>query len=485
MTKSTKKKHAAVFLDRDDTLIHNSGDLGNPDDVELIQGAASAIASLRGLGYKIVVVTNQGGVARGKYGEADVDAVHERLSELLAEQTGGAKVDRYYYCPFHPQGLVDEYTQEHPDRKPAPGMLLRGAEDLDLDLSNCWMVGDQIRDVQAGAAAGTRTILIREDADRLAPLTISQMENAKIETSGNDAVVPDYMAKNVVEAVRIIAQQRKPETSEEINRVNSNKRWDAEAMAALQKKKPAQAEDKDKKKEIDERVTGNRPFKPWSSQEANRDIDERGWIKKPAAVLREEAKHKPVSAADSEQPAPVEQPQQRIGDKLREMANKPPAEPVASEPKPQPKPVAEITPTPEPAVVKQEQPEPKAEPIPSRVNPKVSPAVEPVDVTPSPSKPQPAPASKEQAAKRSHVSTESERTLKLILKEIRQLKGIDEMSVFKVFVVILQMAAILCYVGGLWLGKADFQIFVKSITAGIMIQLGTIAMLMTMGHRRG
>ena len=114
---------AAVFLDRDNTLIHNDGDLGDPDAVRLIKGAASAIASLRGLSYKIVVVSNQGGVARGKFTEQDVQAVHERIAQLVKE-TSGTVIDRFYYCPYHPEGKTKKYRREHPWRKPQPGMIL-------------------------------------------------------------------------------------------------------------------------------------------------------------------------------------------------------------------------------------------------------------------------------------------------------------------------------------------------------------------------
>ncbi|QDU33518.1 D-glycero-beta-D-manno-heptose-1,7-bisphosphate 7-phosphatase [Poriferisphaera corsica] len=464
MNEPIKKKNAAVFLDRDDTLIHNSGDLGDPADVELIQGAASAIASLRGLGYKIVVVTNQGGVARGKYTESDVDAVHQRLSELLEEQTSGAKVDQYYYCPYHPQGLVEEYKHEHPDRKPAPGMLLRGAEDLELDLSSCWMVGDQMRDVQAGAAAGTRTILIREDADRLAPLTISQMENVKSEAD-NEIVKPDYMAKNVVEAVRIIAQQRKPETSEEINRGKGNRRWDAEAVAALQKKKKAETEEDKKKQNQADRMTGNRPFKPWASQEANYDVDERGWIKKPAAVLKEEQLHdrklKPSEAIDKNKPEAA----------IKTIEGKNETQPLIEENTDKPAKTKQN-------LINENMPSEPATAV--KVNERTVPANQKIEAAAGISS-----QTEPVATNRTHVSTESERTLKLILKELRQLKGVDELSALKVFAVVLQMAGVLCYIGGIWLGQQDMTIFAKCVAAGIMIQLGTIAMLLTVNSRRG
>ena len=145
--------NAAVFLDRDNTIIHNDGDLGDPKEVRLIQGAASAIASLRGLGYLIVIVTNQGGVARGKYGVEDVDKVHEKITQLVHDNAG-AKIDRFYFCPYHPLGTVEKYTREHPWRKPQPGMLLQAAKDLHIDMEQSWMIGDALRDIEAGAAAG-------------------------------------------------------------------------------------------------------------------------------------------------------------------------------------------------------------------------------------------------------------------------------------------------------------------------------------------
>ena len=153
---------AAIFLDRDNTLISNDGDLGDPADVVLLDGVAQGLESLRSLGFELVVVTNQGGVARGRYGEQDVALVHERLQALV----GKASPLHFYYCPFHPKGTVQEYTREHPWRKPAPGMLYAAAQRLGLDLSRCWMIGDQHRDMEAGHAAGCRTILISHPSTR-------------------------------------------------------------------------------------------------------------------------------------------------------------------------------------------------------------------------------------------------------------------------------------------------------------------------------
>ncbi len=156
--------YAAVFLDRDNTLIANDGDLGDPALVSIIPGVAAAIGRLRDAGYRIVVVSNQGGVARGAFSEADVEAVNRRTARLLDAAAGReGLIDRFYFCPFHPEGTVDRYRAEHPWRKPAPGMLRAAANDLDIDLSRSWLVGDQPRDVAAGRAAGCRTVLVSSD----------------------------------------------------------------------------------------------------------------------------------------------------------------------------------------------------------------------------------------------------------------------------------------------------------------------------------
>jgi D-glycero-D-manno-heptose 1,7-bisphosphate phosphatase len=153
----------AVFLDRDNTLIANDGDLGDPDAVELLPGVPEGLGRLREAGYRLIVVTNQGGVARGRYGEDDVDAVNQRIARIVDERAGAARlIERFYYCPFHPDATVEAYRREHPWRKPQPGMLLQATRDLGLDLARSWMIGDAARDVAAGRSAGCRTILLAE-----------------------------------------------------------------------------------------------------------------------------------------------------------------------------------------------------------------------------------------------------------------------------------------------------------------------------------
>ncbi len=173
------EQHPAVFLDRDDTLIENrrlspplsyAGDLCDPARVVLIDGVAEGCAMLRRAGYGLVVVSNQGLVARGHGTIADVEATNRRMVELLesavsafgnpdmATQSSGDGTrpifDAIYYCPYHPGGVVEPFNREHPWRKPAPGMILHAAREHDLDLARSWMVGDSSRDVEAGVAAG-------------------------------------------------------------------------------------------------------------------------------------------------------------------------------------------------------------------------------------------------------------------------------------------------------------------------------------------
>ena len=191
----------AVFLDRDGTLIHDQANPGDPQQVKLIRGAAAAVASLRGLGFKIIVVTNQGGVAKGQYSEQDVAAVHERVNELVG-QTNGASIDRFYYCPYSPNGTDEKYTQDHPWRKPQPGMLLAAADELKIDLARSWMIGDRFDDAAAGTEAGARTILLVDDVQTVQPAG---------EQHCRQGVKPDFVAPNLVEAVKVIVQKRAPQ----------------------------------------------------------------------------------------------------------------------------------------------------------------------------------------------------------------------------------------------------------------------------------
>lgn len=156
----------AAFLDRDGVLNALVPDpvSGLPEsplrieDVRLLAGAGAAAKSLRGEGYVLVCVSNQPAAAKGKVSMEQLWAVHERVVELLARE--GVRLDASSLCLHHPEGIVPELSGLCDCRKPAPGMLLKAAEELGLDLGRSWMIGDTDTDVRAGKAAGCRTVLI-------------------------------------------------------------------------------------------------------------------------------------------------------------------------------------------------------------------------------------------------------------------------------------------------------------------------------------
>ena len=178
----------AIFLDRDNTIIEDPGYINNPDQVKLLEGAPEALSSLKALGYKLVVVSNQSGVARGIVTEETLGQIHKRLEQLLAEK--GVSLDRIYYCPYHIEGVIPKYRKDSDWRKPNPGMLLAASSDMDIDLRESWMVGDTTNDIEAGARVGCRTIMLagRTHEQKLQP----------------GAPAPDYKAVNLKEVVNII-----------------------------------------------------------------------------------------------------------------------------------------------------------------------------------------------------------------------------------------------------------------------------------------
>ena len=160
--RTLRHKQKAVFLDRDGTINRYVGFLRNIDDFELIDGAAEAIRQINTLGWLAVVVTNQPVIARGEVSPEELDQIHCKMETLLGQQ--GAYLDAVYYCPHHPDkgypGERPELKIECTCRKPKPGMLLQAAQDLNIDLTQSWMVGDGKNDVEAGRNAGCQTAWI-------------------------------------------------------------------------------------------------------------------------------------------------------------------------------------------------------------------------------------------------------------------------------------------------------------------------------------
>ena len=156
----------AAFLDRDGVINVDRGYTFRPDDLEFTPTAIEAIRLLNAADYLVIVVTNQSGVARGLYGVADVDAFHRHIDAAL--ERAEARIDAYYFCPYHPNGTVPEFAIEHGDRKPGAGMIRRATRDWNVDATRSFLVGDKQSDAEAAAAAGLRWRLIEPDTGDLA-----------------------------------------------------------------------------------------------------------------------------------------------------------------------------------------------------------------------------------------------------------------------------------------------------------------------------
>jgi len=147
-----------IFLDKDGTLIEDVPHNVNPALLTLTWQAGQGLQLLKQLGYALIVVTNQSGIAHGLFTETALTPVQRRLGELLVQY--GVALDGFYYCPHAPDGIINRYAIRCTCRKPMPGMLLRAAREHDIDLADSWMIGDILNDVEAGRRAGCRTVLI-------------------------------------------------------------------------------------------------------------------------------------------------------------------------------------------------------------------------------------------------------------------------------------------------------------------------------------
>lgn len=148
----------AVFLDRDGTLVEEGGYLDRVDRLALFPWSIEAIRILNRAGFRVVVVTNQAGVARGIFPETVVHELHDHLRSLAT--AAGARIDGLYYCPHHPESSIEQYRLDCDCRKPRPGLLRRAAQDLDLDLRGSYVVGDRWLDVMLAQNVGGQGILV-------------------------------------------------------------------------------------------------------------------------------------------------------------------------------------------------------------------------------------------------------------------------------------------------------------------------------------
>ncbi|HVF67109.1 MAG TPA: HAD family hydrolase [Pyrinomonadaceae bacterium] len=182
----------AVFMDRDGTISEEVGYVNHVSRYRVFPFAARAVRTLNESGWLAVLVTNQAGVARGYFKEELIGEVHKVLASELGR--GGARLDAVYYCPHHPSVGEPPYRFDCDCRKPRPGLLLRAAEDLGLDLSRCWMVGDRFSDTELARNAGARSALVLTGYGRGELEHQSQVWPHR----------PDLVAENLLEAVKTI-----------------------------------------------------------------------------------------------------------------------------------------------------------------------------------------------------------------------------------------------------------------------------------------
>jgi D-glycero-D-manno-heptose 1,7-bisphosphate phosphatase len=193
------KKNIAVFLDRDGTINEEVGYLDSLDKLKVIPSAYEAIRLINESGMKAVVISNQAGVARGLFTEDFVKITNEHLQTTLRQK--GAYIDNFYYCPHHPTEGIGIYLQPCNCRKPAPGMLFNAAQELNIDLTRSYLVGDRFRDMEAGKKVGVKGILVKTGYGQ----DLLQDDGPDRETA---EAKPDFIAADILEAVKWILKDR-------------------------------------------------------------------------------------------------------------------------------------------------------------------------------------------------------------------------------------------------------------------------------------
>lgn len=185
-------KTKAVFLDRDGTINTDVGYLNHPDQLELIPRSALAIKLLNEAGFKTVVITNQAGIAKGLLQETLLPEIHKRLSVLLDEE--GARIDKFYYCPHHPEAAVEQYRMDCQCRKPFPGMVLQAANELGIDATRSYVIGDKSCDIELAHNVGARAIMVMTG---YGPVELNRLREAHL-------APPHFTAHDLYGAVQFI-----------------------------------------------------------------------------------------------------------------------------------------------------------------------------------------------------------------------------------------------------------------------------------------
>ena len=199
------EKSTAVFLDRDGTINEEVGYLDSIDKLKLFANTAEAIKLINKSGMKAVVITNQSGVARGYFSEDFVRTVHAHIQKILQEK--GAVIDAFYYCPHHSTDGIGTYLQSCACRKPEAGMLIRASQEMDIDLTCSYTVGDMLKDIQVAGKVGAKGILVKTGYG----LSTIQKD---LTPGFTEIIQPRYIAEDILDAVIWILNDRKINPSE-------------------------------------------------------------------------------------------------------------------------------------------------------------------------------------------------------------------------------------------------------------------------------
>lgn len=179
----------AVFLDRDGTLNEDPGYLGDPDKVKLFPDTGEALSILKNkLNFKLIVISNQSGIVRGLITKDDVEAVNNKINELLNDYN--VEIDAFYYCPYHPEFNTEE---ECSCRKPSPEMVLKAAKDYNVELDESYLIGDAVSDIECGINSGIKTILVKTGYGNESFYTLQKLNK-----------IPTFVAGNILEACTFI-----------------------------------------------------------------------------------------------------------------------------------------------------------------------------------------------------------------------------------------------------------------------------------------
>jgi len=181
----------AVFLDRDGTLNEDTGYIKNPEEVKLFTGTAEGLFNLKNAGYKLIVISNQSGIARGLITVDDVKKINEKINQLLS--VSKVKIDEFYFCPSHPDYSTEKETR---CRKPSPELVYTASREHKIDLQKSYFIGDSVSDILCGFNANLRTILVQTGQGKES-LSILQKENK----------IPSFVAKNILDASNYILKQ--------------------------------------------------------------------------------------------------------------------------------------------------------------------------------------------------------------------------------------------------------------------------------------